>query len=345
MRYFPYLKKSYKIFYKHRIMPEHITFFVTNRCNARCKHCFCLKHLNSGIEMSLEEIKRFSQTMGGFLFLLLTGGEPFMRTDLPRIIEAFYKNNGVRKMTIVTNGHCRIPIDEIMSYCPGLYLTINVSLDGIGELHDSIRNVKGAYQRAVETISLLNKARTSQLLIGVNMTYSSYNQDKIIDIYNHIKRNIRVDLISCCFFRGDNGEARPGRIDNYIKLQKIIKEDTSRESFLENVISAGKAEASSLLIKTLKGRYVSPCYAGRINAVIYPDGDVFACELLDEKMGNLRGNNFRKIWLSPRAEQIRKKIKESKCFCTHECNLIGNVLYNPVFLGKMLLKLMITKER
>jgi MoaA/NifB/PqqE/SkfB family radical SAM enzyme len=62
------------------------------------------------------------------------------------------------------------------------------------------------------------------------------------------------------------------------------------------------------------------CYAGTAGGVIYDEGTVSSCEILDP-VGNLRdyGWNFQKLWFSP-AMQARRKKAADGCFCTHESN-------------------------
>ena len=59
---------------------------------------------------------------------------------------------------------------------------------------------------------------------------------------------------------------------------------------------------------------------------------MYPCELLiDRKLGNVReaGYDFRKIWFGEAAAGARKFIRETKCFCTYECFLTINILFNP----------------
>ncbi len=355
MRYIPYIKKSVKLFYKNKIMPEYVTFFVTNKCNAKCNHCFYWKNLNTHLdELGLDEIEKISRSMGNFLFLILTGGEPFIRKDLADIAKIFYINNNVRKMNIMTNGILtnRIlnTIKNINIKCPELYVTLFISIDDIGENHDRIRGIKGTYKNVLKTMSHLKKiqATYSKLSLGITITYSSFNEDRIIEIYNHIKTNIKPDTINCSFIRGDakNKIAKKCSIDNFVKIQEILKKDLIHKKLkgvydplVRNIVVASKFESTSQLIRIVKkDKYLFPCYAGKINATIYPNGGVFPCELLNDKMGNLRENNydFKKVWFSKKSDQIRKKIKESKCYCTHECNLLPNTIYNPRFSFKII---------
>jgi len=87
------------IFIKKCASPIYLIFFVTEICNARCKHCFgnfSNEKEKAKEELSLEEINKISKNMDNLLYLLPTGGEPFLREDLPDIINVFYRNNRLR---------------------------------------------------------------------------------------------------------------------------------------------------------------------------------------------------------------------------------------------------------
>jgi iron-sulfur cluster protein len=72
---------------------------------------------------------------------------------------------------------------------------------------------------------------------------------------------------------------------------------------------------------------------------MFANGDVYPCELLiDRKLGNVREANydFKSIWFSKEAEASRRFIRESKCFCTYECFLTINILFNPTMMPAVL---------
>jgi hypothetical protein len=72
---------------------------------------------------------------------------------------------------------------------------------------------------------------------------------------------------------------------------------------------------------------------------MFANGDIYPCELLiDRKLGNVReaGYDFKKIWLGDEAAKARKFIRESKCFCTYECFLTINILFNPTMMPSVL---------
>ena len=87
-----YLKFGRKLFFKRGSSPLYLVLFVTDRCNARCKHCLLADGVHKpdkSAELTLEEFEMLSKRMDPLLFLLPTGGEPFIRDDLREIIKLF----------------------------------------------------------------------------------------------------------------------------------------------------------------------------------------------------------------------------------------------------------------
>ena len=71
---------------------------------------------------------------------------------------------------------------------------------------------------------------------------------------------------------------------------------------------------------------------------MFSRGQVLPCELLvDRVIGNVRDHDydFKKIWFSEKANEERKRIRESKCFCTYECFMTINILFNPLVLPQV----------
>lgn len=84
--------------------PVYVQFYITARCNLTCKQCNII-YANSDVrECTLEEIKRMADNFArmGVAMVLLTGGEPFTRQDLPEIIREF-ESRGVH-VRMQTNG-------------------------------------------------------------------------------------------------------------------------------------------------------------------------------------------------------------------------------------------------
>ncbi len=79
---------------------------------------------------------------------------------------------------------------------------------------------------------------------------------------------------------------------------------------------------------------------GNISCVMTETGDLYPCEILNRKIGGIRetGYNFSKLYYSKNAEEIRQFIKGTKCYCTYECAITTNILFNIKQLIKMLVK-------
>ena len=74
-----------------------------------------------------------------------------------------------------------------------------------------------------------------------------------------------------------------------------------------------------------------PCYAGKLNIVLTEAGDVYPCESFDMKLGNVRdcGYDMDTVIRSEEAEKVINAIRKDRCYCTHECYLMTNILFNP----------------
>ena len=93
----------------------------------------------------------------------------------------------------------------------------------------------------------------------------------------------------------------------------------------------------------LQPKYISPCHAGSLFGIITASGQVYPCEILEDKMiGDLRENdmNFMKIWDSATANSTKEFILKTKCNCSYECaltyNILGNWRYQPSLISSIL---------
>src|SRR3989339_1052849 len=169
-------------------------FFVTARCNAKCKTCFYWQNAdNAGKnELTADEYLSISQKWKNLFHISLTGGEPLLRDDLPEIISHFYRNSGARSFGITTNGllpdKAEAVVAKALAENPGITLKFSVSIDAIGEKHDEIRGVKGNYAKLTETITKLKTLaeKNKNLDLRINTTCCSYNKNDITKIIDHI---------------------------------------------------------------------------------------------------------------------------------------------------------------
>ena len=116
--------------------PWYVVLYVTAHCNSRCKFCFYWEEIEAADrkkELTLEELEKISRALPALYQLTLTGGEPFMRKDLDKIIEMFYRHSGARRFTIPSNGYFTQFMQEVLETslkaCPKASISINFSLD------------------------------------------------------------------------------------------------------------------------------------------------------------------------------------------------------------------------
>ena len=360
---FQYYRHLYKSLIRYNQLPSYFIFYPTSRCNLKCSHCFYHDSLNKRFnELNVDEIDKITKSMDPILSLILTGGEPYLRHDLDKIVKIFYENTKVPIITIPSNGWYLDKMDRqiknMMEWCPYLTLNQQISIDGIGPDHNAIRMDKqivgadNSFEKAIKTIHHLKKLQKiyERINIGIIITFTSDNQKKFKEIIKEIYSMVNPDNISINLVRGDPKQKVNLDLDLKLYKEAVDYRDTllyekkmsGHSKFKGNrLATAGRILLNELVYKTFEeNKYSTPCFAGNLSGVMYPEGDIYPCEILDEshKIGNIRDFklDFKKLWLSHKAKEEVKFIRKTKCFCTHECFNIVNILFNPKFYPKIL---------
>src|SRR4030095_10379809 len=147
------LKRYAKMAAGQPFAPVLLNILVTSVCDMRCTHCFFTDELDDRprkkLQMKTHEIERIAQTLGGNLgVLILAGGEPFTRKDLPEIAKAFYTNNNLESIYIMSNGQIQKRIfpdvTRVLEECPNLNVTVALGIDGLKAQHEKIRQKEGS---------------------------------------------------------------------------------------------------------------------------------------------------------------------------------------------------------
>ncbi len=330
--------------------PIHLTFFVTRRCNSKCPFCFYLRSRdNESVrteELTLEEIQRISASFGSLLWLAFSGGEIYLRDDLVEIADLFYRQNKPAIMLFPTNGLLPELIcertEKILKCCPESVVTAKLSVDGIEEDHDRVRNTPGSFKKTLRTYELLGDLlrQYPNFELGVNTVFCSENQDDMDDIIDFVADLAHVRTHTISLVRGDLSDIRYKDVDFGKYLRSIDRLETNLKGAKASFYrfrGAGVKAAQDILQRRLihrtsqEERRLIPCYAGRLNAVLTETGDVYPCEILPKSLGNIRDHDgdIRKLLHSRHAREIIDFIKGGKCYCTHECYFMTNILFNP----------------
>ncbi|MDP2905225.1 MAG: radical SAM protein [Candidatus Omnitrophota bacterium] len=326
-------KSNYK-----KSLPEIISFLVTNRCVCHCRHCFNWFEANpkgaignsKKLDLTADEISRIFSNLGPIEYLYVAGGEPFIRKDLCEVLQNIYEFSRPKTINISTNGqiidNTIVTVDNFLKGHPEVRLIIKVSIDGIAEDHDAIRNTPGAFARAISVYQSLMRLKDAhkKLKVGINTVFSSLNQDKIFDIYEYFcNLKPRPDCMAQLLVRDEprDQQCKQGlKLDTYKRWTDLYVRDMVRGKFEhDSKVKIGTIMMYDYIYKTIiENKSKIPCYAGISGGFIDNEGMVGACEHT-APFGSLReyDYDFKKIWNSDQAGKIREKIFD-RCFCTNE---------------------------
>ncbi len=315
---------------------EFLIFFVTSNCNCLCSTCFYWRELNKSSDLSVDEIKKISNSIGRFRTLLLSGGEPFLRDDLFEVCRPFIENNRISALTIPTNGILTEKIarfsERILKAYPDLILSISISIDGFRESHDSTRGVDGVFDKAIKTLNellkLKNRYRGLEVIVNTVITNRSISQ--LENFMDFTFNNFDIDYHDFELLRGDYKDKNLylPNLGEIKKIHNLIIRNRKRYLKRKHVNSLEYFAVISLLkmSQKLKERFLAKkralytCSAGRNIAVLNADGNVKLCEL-KPVVGNIKETNydFPAVLKSKQANRLKMSIKETNCSCTHVC--------------------------
>ena len=349
-------------------MPINLTLSVTNACQSRCKTCnIWATHRKScggdpariKDELTLAEIEKTFKSIGHVYFMNISGGEPFLRADLPEIVNIADRELTPAVIHIPTNALLPARIEKMTSEMlqtlsrngRGTLLTVKPSFDGIGTMHDDIRGVPGNFEKLTDTLGRLHelKMQHGNLEVGLGTVISSYNADQIeklaefahsqgVDSYISEIAELRSEMFNM------NEPITPSA-DDYERaiglFSAISRKNLAHGGKLGKMTQSFRLVYYDMVVRTLKERRQTlPCYGGISNAHISPYGDVWACCVLayEQSMGNLRDSDFdfRKVWFSERAAEVRKHIASGTCWCPLANQAYSNILCSPTAMMKVL---------
>lgn len=137
--------------------PVYVQFYITARCNLTCEQCNIIYSNADVRECSIYEIENIAENFKkmGVAIVLLTGGEPFARKDLPQIVKAFESRDIHVRMQ--TNGFATE--SQIIDCIEAGGKDISISLDSLNSsLQDKINGgFDSSWHRALKSISLFTK--------------------------------------------------------------------------------------------------------------------------------------------------------------------------------------------
>ena len=150
-------------------LPRAMHYLSTHRCNARCVMCGIWKEgSGAGEDLSPDELSRIlsDRLFTRMEYVGMSGGEPFLRDDLPELVAAFpARCSRLKRFSLTTNGLLHRRAEAVLPVLAegcreaGVLFDVCVSVHGAGEELDRIYGVERAFARIERTVEALTKLR------------------------------------------------------------------------------------------------------------------------------------------------------------------------------------------
>ena len=333
-----------------------LEFEITYSCNARCQMCpLYAEHQNADThrflarrkkeELSTSEIQSVIEQCArlGTRSVIFSGGEPLLRQDLSELI-ATVKRFGL-SAGVITNGSA-ISDQKARDIVTAGLDWLHVSIDGPGELHDSIRRVPNLFSRIESNLEVLQGHRTrlgrTNPVVNLGCTVSALNQHRLHELVPIAARWQALLIFRPVFFTiGPSNRAadaacpdlKPENWNLPESVRNVDVEALAEELQLVKRLAGRSGVAVSMEIETsireLRERYYAcshfahnkcfyPWFAARMN----PYGDIYNCSLLN-LMGNVREQPLKAIWNSSHYVAFRLSLRQHGLFpqCQRCCSL------------------------
>ncbi|MFC2161877.1 radical SAM protein, partial [Acidobacteriota bacterium] len=291
----------------------HGSIILTYRCNAKCNMCYAWKNPSK----SDDEIKPdIVEKLPNMFFTNITGGEPFVRKDLPEFVKILRKKS--KRIVINTNGFFT---DRIISLCKKYPdLGIRLSIEGLSKANDKIRGIPDGFDKSIRTLFELRKMGMKD--IGLNITVQDLNSKDLIYLY-HLAYALNYEFASTTlhnshyFHKFDNLIINKEEvIIEFERLIKLLLRSRKIKEWFRAYFNYG-------LINYIRGnKRLLPCEMGTDGFFLDPIGNILPCNGMDkiQSMGNLKEQSWDEIWNSKRTEDVRQIVKN----CTKNCWMIGS---------------------
>jgi len=266
-------------------IPLVVHFDLTYRCNLRCVHCY-LTGGKKQSECSSAEIKNILEQLAkaGALYLTLSGGEIFLRKDLPEIVrEARKLHFAVRLLTSGTLIDDEM-IDEIAEWHPEMIAFSVYDLDP--SIHDSITKKQGSLTKTLNAISALRERNVPIKISSVLMQSNIGGYRQLYSFAKKIGAQFQVDY-----------RITPKTDGSQTPLQYHITEQEAKQVLDDPVFSREYETVDSDPAQGYSGVFDEiPCGAGHMSCYISPYGMITPCVQVPIECGNLREKKFSEIW-------------------------------------------------
>ncbi len=311
-----------------------VVWNATRRCNLRCLHCYSQSEDREYPgELTTGEAREVIRDLAefGVPVLIFSGGEPLLRRDIFELA-SLASSEGI-KTVLSTNGTLITEsVAERIKKAGFSY--VGISLDGVGEVHDRVRGVGGAFANAVRGIRNLMRIGVR---VGVRFTITRYNYRDIPAVFDFVERE---GIPRLCFYhlvyvgRGrvehDVPLEEKRRIMDYILAR--TRDLCERGKDIEVLTADNHADGAYIYLKLRKEdprraeealkllRISGGNSSGKGIAAIDFYGDVHPDQFWSHyTLGNVRRRRFSEIW-SDESEPLLHALRNRRRFLEGRCS-------------------------
>jgi MoaA/NifB/PqqE/SkfB family radical SAM enzyme len=306
--------------------PRALHYVATHRCNARCVMCgIWQEHEGERAELSLDELGTLleDRLFAELRYVGISGGEPFLRPDLPEIAALFRARcPRLRRISITTNGLLPQRIGASLGRLlelfggNGVLLDVSISCHAFGDRLSELTGVPGAFERIRETVDRLDaERRAGRLTLSMNCVLLQKNLDEIDRLIAWTReRQIPLSFVV--------GEVR-SRFANQGLAEAMLpaeRRDALVAFFEAQALDLSRSGLASLryrelarLLRDPKGRRSLACYYAMGGFVLGPDGSLFYCSH-SRKIGDCRERSAQETFYDPAQLAYRRTdLLENEC--------------------------------
>jgi MoaA/NifB/PqqE/SkfB family radical SAM enzyme len=314
--------------------PTVLIFHCTFVCDARCEMCSNWKRGDRKADMTLEQVQQvFASPLWKHVEIAnVSGGEPTTRNDLVEICQTMLDRfPRLRKLGINTTGltpHRAIPmLTRVVEAChrKGVIFSTRVSIDGVGDMHNQVRQVKRGFDKANETIRAMRELQKRYRFgFGISTTIFSRNLDDAENILAWAKKE-GLDIV---FNMVRFTEPMLGNADLSASCRPVgEQEERMRQFFLERVrldpLLDGQNYIYMHYADMIANGYhrMAPCPFQSQGVMLNPDGGLFYCEN-SKVVGNVLQEDAETIYFGTAALAHREEIRTRECpTCLSPCQM------------------------
>lgn len=284
--------------------PHNAIVAVTLNCNARCQMCDIWQNDMHG-EAAPEVFARLPKSLRD---INISGGEPFLRRDLPDILAAIKGSNPRARLVISTNGfqpaRTKDLLPAILAVDPKV--AVRVSIDGMNGTHDTVRGIPGGFKKCVATLELCREAGIDDLGIGFTLLQQNIHELEAVHRFaeeRQLQMAISVATDSSIYFGQDKQALRPrdshavraafGKVID-VQLRKFDLKENFRGWFNRTLMEYHETNKRPFACDGASGFFYMDSFA-----------NVYLCHILSEKIGNLAQQDWETLWASHEAERAR----------------------------------------